>query len=122
MKKTMKKVISLILVVAVLSSSFVCFAAELNKDAVSLHKGQYKNYVLLGDSVASGYRDVMSDNDDAYNKAYGETAYHRVPGSYADVLVERLKVIAGADVAGVAGWRLGFETEEIWPVIDAYMN
>lgn len=39
-----------------------------------------------------------------------------------DSLHERLKVIAGADVAGVAAWRLGFETEEIWPVIDAYMN
>lgn len=39
-----------------------------------------------------------------------------------DSLHERLKVIAGADVAGVAAWRLGFETEEIWPIIDAYMN
>ncbi len=37
-------------------------------------------------------------------------------------LHERMKVIAGANVAGVAAWRLGFETEEIWPVIDAYMN
>jgi len=39
-----------------------------------------------------------------------------------DSLHERMKVIAGADVAGVAAWRLGFETEEIWPVIDVYMN
>lgn len=39
-----------------------------------------------------------------------------------DSLHERLKVIAGANVAGVACWRLGFETEEIWPIIDAYMN
>lgn len=39
-----------------------------------------------------------------------------------DSLHERLKVIAGANVAGVAAWRLGFETKEIWPVIDAYMN
>lgn len=37
-------------------------------------------------------------------------------------LHERMKVIAGADVAGVAAWRLGFETDEIWPIIDAYMN
>ena len=39
-----------------------------------------------------------------------------------DSLHERLKVIAGANVAGVAGWRLGFETKEIWPIMDAYMN
>lgn len=39
-----------------------------------------------------------------------------------DSVHERLKVIAGADVAGVAAWRLGFETEEIWPVINAYMK
>lgn len=37
-------------------------------------------------------------------------------------LRERLKVIAGANVAGVAAWRLGFETEEVWPMIDTYMN
>ena len=37
-----------------------------------------------------------------------------------DSLHERLKVIAGADVAGVAAWRLGYETEEIWPIIKNY--
>ena len=39
-----------------------------------------------------------------------------------DSLRERLKVIAGADVAGVAAWRLGFETDEIWPLIEMYMK
>lgn len=39
-----------------------------------------------------------------------------------DSLHERLKVIAGANVAGVAAWRLGYETEEIWPIMDDYMN
>lgn len=39
-----------------------------------------------------------------------------------DSLHERMKVIAGADVAGVAAWRLGFESEEIWPIMDAYIN
>jgi len=33
-----------------------------------------------------------------------------------------LRIIAGADVAGVAAWRLGFENEQVWPVIGAYMN
>lgn len=109
MKNVLKKVISVVLVVAVLSSSFVCFASGLNKDAVSLHKGQYKNYVLLGDSVASGYRDVMSDNDDLYNKAYQETAYCRVPGSYADVLANA--IIDDKSMTAFAG--PGFRTIEI---------
>ena len=39
-----------------------------------------------------------------------------------DSLLERLKVIAGADVAGLAAWRLGFETEEIWPIIGNYIK
>ena len=39
-----------------------------------------------------------------------------------DSLHERLKVIAGADVAGVAAWRLGFETEEVWSIIEDYMH
>ncbi len=39
-----------------------------------------------------------------------------------DSLHERLKVIAGADVAGVAAWRLGYETEEIWEIIDDYIH
>lgn len=39
-----------------------------------------------------------------------------------DSMTERLKVIGGAGLAGVAAWRLGFETEEIWPVIGNYIK
>jgi spore germination protein YaaH len=39
-----------------------------------------------------------------------------------DSITGRLNVIGGSDVAGVAAWRLGFETEEIWPVIGNYMK
>ena len=39
-----------------------------------------------------------------------------------DSLQERLKVIRGADVSGIACWRLDSEPEEVWPLIDAYMN
>ena len=109
MKKIFRTSMVLLLVIAILSSSFVCFAEGLNEDAVALHKGQYKNYVLLGDSVASGYRDVMSDNDDAYNKQYGETAYYRVPGSYADVLANA--IIEDKSMTAFAG--PGFRTIEI---------
>ncbi len=90
MKKFVKKALAVLLTLAVVSGSFVCFAADLNQDAVSLHKGQYKNYVLLGDSVASGYRDQMSENDREFNRAHQETTYCRVPGSYADVLANAI--------------------------------
>ena len=109
MKKICRTSVALLLVVTILVSSFVCFAEGLNNDAVALHKGQYKNYVLLGDSVASGYRDVISDNDDAYNKAYQETAYYRVPGSYADVLANA--IIEDKSMTAFAG--PGFRTIEI---------
>ena len=39
-----------------------------------------------------------------------------------DSLHERMKVIAGADVAGVAAWRLGQEIKEAWSVIGDYMK
>lgn len=109
MKKMMRISVALLLVIAILTSSFVCFAEGLNNDAVSLHKGQYKNYLLLGDSVASGYRDVITDNDDAYNKQYGETAYCRVPGSYSDVLANA--IIEDKSMTAFAG--PGFRTIEI---------
>ncbi len=109
MKKILRTSVALLLVVTVLVSSFICFAEGLNEDAVTLHKGQYKNYVLLGDSVASGYRDVITDNDDEYNKTYGETAYYRVPGSYADVLANA--IIEDKSMTAFAG--PGYRTIEI---------
>ena len=90
MKKIFKPLFAFILVFAIISSTLTCFAVGLNQTAVKKHRGQFKNYVLLGDSVASGYRDVTCDEDDAYNKAYQETTYCRVPGSYADVLTKAI--------------------------------
>ncbi len=109
MKKLLKTSFSVLLSLAIISSTFMCFAAELNQDAVNEHRGQFKNYVLLGDSVASGYRDVMCDEDDAYNKAYQETTYCRVPGSYADVLTKA--IIEDNTMTAFAG--PGFRTVEV---------
>lgn len=90
MKKLFKATLSILLALAVVSGSAVCFAAQLNQDAVSLHYGQYENYVLLGDSVASGYRDQITSEDREFNRANQETTYFRVPGSYADVLANAI--------------------------------
>jgi spore germination protein YaaH len=35
---------------------------------------------------------------------------------------EKMKVIYTADVAGVAEWKLGLESESIWNVIERYLN
>lgn len=109
MKKTVRNIIAVVLALIMVSTSFICFAKEVDEDVAKAHRGQYKNYVLLGDSVASGYRDVMSDNDDLYNKTYGETAYYRVPGSYADVLANA--IIEDKSMTAFAG--PGFRTIEI---------
>ncbi len=107
--KLLKKTFAVLLSVLMLSSTFTCFAAELNNEAVNEHYGQYKNYLLLGDSVASGYRDEMSDNDKAFNKANNETTYWRVPGSYADVLANA--IVENGSMTAFAG--PGFRTIEI---------
>ncbi len=109
--KMMKKTLAIILAIIMISSSFVTFAAELNQDAVDAHKGQYKNYVLLGDSVASGYRDIISDYDDAHNKIYMDSTYFRYEGSYADVLADAIIEPNGGTMTALAA--PGFRTIEM---------
>lgn len=109
MKKSVQRVLAVLLTLVMLSGTFVSFAAELNEEAVSNHYGQYKNYVLLGDSVASGYRDEITENDEAFNEANNETTYWRVPGSYADVLANA--IIEDKSMTAFAG--PGFRTIEI---------
>lgn len=109
MKKSIKKALVIFLTLALLSATFTCFASGLNQDAVNKHKGQYKNYLLLGDSVASGYRDEMNDNDKAYNRTYNETTYWRVPGSYGDIIAN--SIIDDKSMTAFAG--PGFRTIEM---------
>ena len=119
MRNFMKKSLAISLVIAIIALSVLpSFATELNQDAVNEHRGQFKKYVLLGDSVASGYRDVMSDEDDAYNKAYQETTYCRVPDSYADVLTKA--IIEDNTMTAFAG--PGFRTIEIRYMLEDDFN
>lgn len=91
MKSLFKKSVAVALTFIMLCGTFVtASAAELNQDAVDKHYGQYKNYVLLGDSAASGYRDVMSENDDAHNLIYNQSTYSRYPGSYSDIIANSI--------------------------------
>ena len=110
MKKIIKAVVAIsVAIMIMVSTLLIGSAATLNEDAVNEHRGQFKKYVLLGDSVASGYRDVMSDEDDAYNRTYQQTAYCRVPGSYADILTKA--IIEDNTMTAFAG--PGFRTIEI---------
>ena len=57
--KTLKRTIAVLLALILVSSSFVCFAADSEKQYCD-----YKTSVLLGDSLASGFRDydyIMSE-------------------------------------------------------------
>lgn len=75
--------------------------------------------VLTRNKVTAQYDEASGQNYAEYKKN-GVT--YKIWMEDMDSLHERLKVIAGADVAGMAAWRLGFETEQVWPVIEAYMN
>lgn len=105
----MKKLLAILLTLVMLSGTFICFAAELNQDAVNAHYGQFKNYLLLGDSAASGYRDELTQNDKDFNEAYQETVYYRVPGSYADIIANA--IIEDKSMTSFAG--PGYRTIEV---------
>ena len=110
MKKTIKKSLAVLLALMMLSCSFSCLAAvELNQEAVKAHYDQYKNYVLLGDSAASGYRDVVTDRDQQFNTETKESSFNRIEGSYADIIAD--SIIADGSMTAMAG--PGFRTIEV---------
>ena len=111
MKRNLKKILAVVLALVMLSGTFVVSfgAYELNQDAVAKHYGQYKNYVLLGDSVASGYRDEITDNDADFNEKMNDSTYYRYEGSYADVLANA--IIVDKSMTALAG--PGFRTIEM---------
>ena len=75
--------------------------------------------VLEQNNVTAEWDAVAGQNYAEY-KADGNT--YKIWLEDVDSVHERMRVIAGAGVAGVAAWRLGYETEEIWPVIDLYLD
>ena len=90
--KTLKRTLAVILALILISSSSVCFAADSEK---VYHK--YDKYVLLGDSIASGYTDF----------AYRNTEFTFAPDSYSDFLAQDL----GAELVPLAC--PGFRTLEM---------
>ncbi|MBO7600007.1 MAG: chitinase [Lachnospiraceae bacterium] len=64
-------------------------------------------------------------NEDTYQN-YGEATiggvYYQVWMEDADSVKVRLNVMDQAQIAGVASWKLGQETPDIWDLIEDYMN
>jgi len=79
--------------------------------------------------VAKGFlsrNNIKTTLDEETQQNYGEMT---VGGEYWQVWMEdtdsvkiRLNVMDAAGIAGVASWKLGQETPDIWDVIEAYMN
>ena len=79
MKKTMKKVIAIVMMCAMMVSVFAVSAFAANRDNVK----QYNKYCCLGDSVASGFG--LPD----YNRRNQTVVYgKRITGSYGDLLAK----------------------------------
>lgn len=77
MKRIIKSVTAFLLVFALLSGTMAAFAADSEKQYED-----YKSYVLLGDSIASGWSDIEDR----------ETRFVRVEGSYGAYLADDLGV------------------------------
>lgn len=64
--------------------------------------------------------------DDTYGCYYAELkkdgVIYRMWQEEDKSIEEKMKVIYKADVAGIAAWKLGLETESIWNVITPYLN
>ena len=78
MKKMIKKSLAVLLVLTLMSGLFTCFAAKPYEKKYE----NYGSYVLLGDSVASGWSDVEER----------ETRFVRVEGSYGAHVADDLGV------------------------------
>lgn len=79
MKMFIKKSLAVLLVLLMMSGIFTCFAAD------SVYEKKYEDYgsyVLLGDSVASGWSDVE----------HKETRFVRVEGSFGAYVADELDV------------------------------
>ena len=95
--KIIKKAIAVLLTLALLSGTFVCFAADGEKQ---YHK--YDKVLLLGDSEASGFKDYT----------YVMTEFTRVDNSYAALIADEL----GGELIPMAC--PGFRTVELRYMLD----
>ncbi len=101
MKNFLKKSAAVFLTLVMLSGMLTCYAYDFGDKDVS----GYKSYVLLGDSIASGWSDVEDI----------ESRFVRVPGSYGDLVAKDLG-LADEDYYPMAC--IGFRTIEMRYILE----
>lgn len=88
---------------------------------------------ITSDAYAMSYGEELLKNngvepvwDDAAGQYYGEyekdNAVYKIWLEEEESIEAKMKLIHQADVAGIAGWKLGLEKESIWDVIIKYVN
>lgn len=107
MKKIIEKITAVVLALALAASMSVCFASDGGKEYLD-----YGTYVLLGDSVASGYKD----------SEYVFSEFTRVENSYADFVADDLGVeLIPLACPGFRTLELRHLLEDDFPVDDGYL-
>ena len=64
----------------------------------------------------------MKLQDKNYGEFEADGATYRMWLEDAQSIELKMKAIDEADVAGVAGWKLGLESSNVWDVIIKYVN
>ena len=99
MKKTLRSCLAIVLALTILSSFSLCFAATEKKHL------DYGSYVLLGDSIACGWSDLKSADEQ-------DTSFTRVEGSYGAIIADALDVTYYPEAC------IGFRTHEMRYVLE----
>lgn len=71
--------------------------------------------VLMQNGVSASWDEETAQNYVEYEK---DGTVYKMWMEDEDSLTRKLQIISEANVSGIAAWRLGYESEEIWPLID----
>lgn len=89
---------------------------DLNSQAVGMEKAAA---YVADHSIATRWDETTCQN---YGEYQAGDSLHQVWLEDAESIKVKLTIMEKYGIAGVAAWRLGFETADIWDVIEEYMN
>jgi len=95
-------------------------AAEYPYTVTSQTYGMKKIHIPIENAGAKIVKDKATGMNYAEWEAEGAT--YKVWLEDEDALQEKLKLLKTYDLAGVAAWRLGFEKNGVWELIQKYVN
>lgn len=73
---------------------------------------------ITSNELYPGWNDETGQN---YAEIRKDGVYYQIWLEDASSVAEKMKLIQSHDLAGVAAWKLGFETSDIWGVINQYL-